>query len=79
MNHDLFYLFKRRERTKQANKFSLSIVVFQYKIMNNHYANNDNGLNEARNIISQKNSDDLTKLMHSNDEVTKLIGNLNEV
>jgi hypothetical protein len=47
--------------------------------MNNHYANNDNGLNEARNIISQKNSDDLTKLMHSNDEVTKLIGNLNEV
>ncbi|CAF0875981.1 unnamed protein product [Adineta steineri] len=47
--------------------------------MNAYYANNDNGLNEVRNIISQKNSDDLSKLLHNNEEVTKLVGNLNEI
>lgn len=76
MNHDLFYLFKRRERIER-NFHSSSIVVFL--IMNNYYGNRDNGLAEARNIINQKSEDDLNKLMNSEDEIYKLIGNLNEV
>jgi len=47
--------------------------------MNAYYANNDNGLNEARNVINQKTDDDLQKLMNNDDEVIKLVGNLNEV
>ena len=47
--------------------------------MNGYYTNNDNGINEARMIISQKNADDLTKLMNNDDEIIKLIGNLSEV
>ncbi|CAF2341359.1 unnamed protein product [Rotaria sp. Silwood2] len=47
--------------------------------MNGYYTNHDNALNEVRNIISQKNGDDLTKLINNDDEVTKLIGNLSEI
>jgi hypothetical protein len=47
--------------------------------MNNYFANHDNALNEAKNVISQKNADDLNKLMTNEDEVTRFIGNLNEV
>ncbi len=47
--------------------------------MNSYYANHDNGLNEARNIISQKTTDDLNKLMNNDDEIIKFIGNLSEV
>jgi hypothetical protein len=47
--------------------------------MNGYYTNNEQGLNEARNVISQKNGDDLKKLMNNDDEVQKLVGNLNEV
>ncbi|CAF4633046.1 unnamed protein product, partial [Rotaria sp. Silwood1] len=48
-------------------------------MMNGYYTNQDNALNEVRSIISQKTSDDLTKLMTNDDEVTKFIGNLNEI
>jgi hypothetical protein len=44
--------------------------------MTNYY---DNVFNEARNAISQKNPDDLHKLMTNDDEVTRFINNLNEV
>jgi len=47
--------------------------------MNGYYANNEHVLNEARNVISQKNPDDLKKLMNNDDEVQKFIGNLSEV
>jgi hypothetical protein len=47
--------------------------------MNGYCTNNDNVLNEARNVISQKTADDLTKLMNNDDEVTRFIGNLGEV
>lgn len=47
--------------------------------MTSYYANHDNGLNEARNVISQKSPDDLNKLMTNDDELTRFIGNLNEV
>ncbi|UJR28273.1 hypothetical protein I4U23_009523 [Adineta vaga] len=47
--------------------------------MNGYYANHDNGLNEVRNIISQKNSDDLQKLVNNHDEINKFISNLNEI
>jgi len=47
--------------------------------MNGYYANNDNGLNEVRHIISQKTGDDLRKLMTNDDEIMRLVGNLNEV
>ena len=47
--------------------------------MNNYYANKDNALNEARNGISQKNTDDLNKLVNNDDELIKFIGNLSEV
>ncbi len=70
---------EKETRHKQIN-FSFSIVVFSLLIiMTGYYANHDNVLNEARNVISQKNSDDLNKLMTNEDEVTRFIGNLNEV
>ena len=47
--------------------------------MNGYYTNNENGLKEARNIISQKSSDELTRLMNNDDEIAKFVGNLNEV
>jgi hypothetical protein len=80
MTHDRLYLFKRKERTKRANKFSLTPNCSSSGIiMNGGYTNNNNALNEARYIISQKNYDDLTKLMNNDDEIIKLIGNLSEV
>ncbi|CAF0865150.1 unnamed protein product [Rotaria sordida] len=48
-------------------------------MMNGYYANHDNALNEVRSIISQKNVDDLTKLMNNDDDIGKLIGNLYEI
>lgn len=47
--------------------------------MNGHYPNYENLLSELRNIISQKNDDDLQKLYHNPDEINKLVANLNEV
>ncbi len=80
MNHDLLYLFKRRERTRRANKFSLLSIVFSLLlIMNGYYANLDQGLKEVQTVFNQKTTDDLDKLAKNDDEVVKLIGNLNEV
>ncbi len=80
MNHDLLYLFKRRERTRRANKFSLLSIVFSLLlIMNGYYANLDQGLKEVQTVFNQKTTDDLDKLTKNDDEVVKLIGNLNEV
>ena len=47
--------------------------------MSNFSSGNDNGVNEARSIVSQKSADELMKLMSSDDELAKLIGNLGEV
>ena len=47
--------------------------------MSNFSNGNDNGMNEARSIIGQKTADELMKLMSSDDELAKLIGNLGEV
>lgn len=83
MNHDLFYLFKRREgtkRNKQENIHCLAQVLFvRNNIMNGAYANHENGLSEVRSIIQQKNADDLTKLLNNHEEISKLISSLNEV
>ncbi len=80
MNHDLLYLFKRGERTRRANKFSLLSIVFSLLlIMNGYYANLDQGLKEVQTVFNQKTTDDLDKLTKNDDEVVKLIGNLNEV
>ena len=47
--------------------------------MASYGANNDIGMHEAQVIISQKNTEELTKLLSNEDELTKLISNLNEV
>jgi hypothetical protein len=47
--------------------------------MNGYYANHNNGLNEVRSVLQQKNTDDLSKLLNNPDEIGKLVSNLNEV
>ena len=47
--------------------------------MSNYYPNQDSAMNEARNILSSKNYEELNKLMHNEEELTKFIANLNEV
>jgi hypothetical protein len=47
--------------------------------MNGYYANLDQGLKEVQTVFNQKTTDDLDKLAKNDDEVVKLIGNLNEV
>lgn len=47
--------------------------------MSNYYANHDNALNEVRNVISQRNPDDLNKLINNDEDMTRLIANLSEV
>ena len=70
---------EKETRHKQIN-FSFSIVVFSLLIiMATYYVNHDNVLNEVRNAISSKNADDLNKIMSNEDEITRFIGNLNEV
>lgn len=48
-------------------------------IMASYGANNDIGMQEAQAIISQKNMEELTKLLSNEDELTKFISNLSEV
>lgn len=47
--------------------------------MASYGANNDIGMQEAQAIISQKNMEELTKLLSNEDELTKFISNLSEV
>lgn len=47
--------------------------------MSNYYANHENALNEARNVISQRNTDDLNKLINNEEDMTRMIANLHEV
>lgn len=48
-------------------------------MMNNYSANYETALNEVRNVISQKSTEDLNKLMQNDEEMNRLIGNLTEV
>ncbi|CAF1519291.1 unnamed protein product [Rotaria magnacalcarata] len=48
-------------------------------MMNGYYNPIDNGLNEARRIVSQMGAEDLKRLMNNEDEVTKLVRNLPEI
>lgn len=82
MNHDLFYLFKRRERIERNEHLSSFVVVIFFLIfliMNDYYGNSDNALNEAQNILNQKSDEDLKKIMKNDDEVLRFVGNLTEV
>lgn len=47
--------------------------------MNGYYGPLDNALNEARAIVSQMSVDDLKRLMNNDEELRKLVQNLNEV
>jgi hypothetical protein len=83
MNHVSFYLSKRKERTNEVNKLSLGdhsvFLLLARKIMSGYHTSHENGLNEVRNIINQKSTDELVKLINNDDEIIKLVGNLNEV
>lgn len=44
------------------------------------YSNNqENAFNEAKNLLSQKSADELTRLMSNEDELNRFINNLSEV
>lgn len=47
--------------------------------MSGYYTVSDNALSEARNLLSQKGSDELQKLMNNDEELTRFVNNLTEV